>query len=140
MDLNKGLIIGVIIMVGLLVTLGVRQFGAVIERSRGAEARQILTQLRSECAVIYRTEGWTTNCTAENLGIGTGTDMIPVVCRPTHYFSYIAFPMGATQFHVMAIRCTGDTGKQPGASKQGALILQTDFFHGTDTWHSRSGY
>ncbi|MBU0504178.1 MAG: prepilin-type N-terminal cleavage/methylation domain-containing protein, partial [Candidatus Omnitrophica bacterium] len=37
----------VIIIVGVLATLGITQYQTAIERARGAEARQVISQLRS---------------------------------------------------------------------------------------------
>ena len=45
----------VIIILGVLATLGVMQYQAAIEKSRGAEARQVIGQLRSQCAAYYMT-------------------------------------------------------------------------------------
>ena len=59
----------VIIIVGVLATLGVMQYQAAIEKSRGAEARQILGQLRSQCAGYYMEDSNGSDCTAGNLRI-----------------------------------------------------------------------
>ncbi|MBU0549165.1 MAG: type II secretion system GspH family protein, partial [Candidatus Omnitrophica bacterium] len=61
----------VIIILGVLATLGVMQYQAAIEKSRGAEARQVIGQLRSHCAALYMANGNTTGCTVGNLGISS---------------------------------------------------------------------
>ena len=128
----------VIIILGVLATLGVMQYQAAIEKSRGAEARQILGQLRSQCAAIYMAEGSGNNCSAGNLRLGTESDMIPSACASTHYFSY-GVVGAAGGFTGTATRCTG-SGKTPDASSADTLILATDFGTGSDTWTSTGGY
>ena len=61
----------VIIIIGVLATLGVMQYQSAIEKSRGAEARQVISTLRSSCAAIRMQDNSTATCTAENLGIDT---------------------------------------------------------------------
>ena len=129
----------VIIIIGVLATLGVMQYQAAIEKSRGAEARQILGQLRSQCAAIYMGEGGdATNCTTGNLRIGTATDMIPSACRSTNYFSYAVTP-ATTGLTSTATRCTA-SGKTPQGSTAETLSLTTNFGTGADTWASTGGY
>ncbi|MBL7131685.1 MAG: type II secretion system protein [Candidatus Omnitrophica bacterium] len=128
----------VIIIIGVLATLGVMQYQAAIEKSRGAEARQILGQLRSQCAAIYMGEGSGTNCNAGNLRIGTATDTIPSACRATNYFSYAVTP-AATGLASTATRCIA-SGKTPNGSTAHTLILTTNFGTGSDTWVSTGGY
>ena len=128
----------VIIIIGVLATLGVMQYQATIEKSRGAEARQILGQLRSQCAGIYMSEGSGTNCTTGNLRIGTTADMVPSACRATNYFSYAVTP-SATGLVGTATRCTS-SGKAPQGSTAHTLILTTNFGTGADAWTSTGGY
>ena len=128
----------VITIIGFLSSLGVSQYQAVIEKSRGAEARQILGQLRSQCAAIYMGEGSGTNCNAGNLRIGTATDTIPSACRATNYFSYAVTP-AATGLASTATRCTS-SGKTPQGFTAHTLTLTTNFGTGVDTWASSGGY
>ena len=131
----------VIIILGVLATLGVMQYQAAIEKSRGAEARQILGQLRSSCAAIYMAEGSTDNCDEGNLRVGADNDMIPDTCRATHYFSYAVTTNSGDQLVVEGTRCaTGDGGKSPDADTAHTLELDTDYAAGTDTWTSTGGY
>lgn len=129
----------VIIIIGVLATLGVMQYQSIIERSRGGEARQVLGALRSGCAGIYMQDNSGTNCTAGNLRIGTLVDMIPSACRGTHFFSYAVTPVG-TGATFTALRCTGTAGKNPGAASALNLVLSTNYGTGGDTWTSTGGY
>ena len=130
----------VIIILGVLATLGVLQYQSAIEKTRGAEARQILGQLRTQCAAIYMADGNTTNCSVGNLRIGTDTDMIPSACRVTHYFAYTAINQGGSTITFQSSRCTAG-GKSPNSPTAGlGLQLAIDYATGSDTWTSVGGY
>jgi type IV pilus assembly protein PilE len=129
----------VIIILGILVTLGIQQFGRMTERSRGAEARTILGQVRTEAAGYRLQQGSLTGFTNALAGIGTATDQIPSACRATHYFNYNVTAVAATSFTVTATRCTA-SGKAPQGASALTLTLTTDFDAGTDTWAGTGGY
>ena len=134
----------VIIIIAILATMGIMQYNAVVERARGAEARQILGQLRSVCAGIYMGSENTADCAVGGgtpLGIGApGGNLIPNACAAggSHFFSYAVQSTGAATMTFTATRCLGATGKSPGYTGSGAnpvLQLQTDYSTGgTDTW------
>ena len=128
----------VVIIIGVLATLGVLQYQGAIEKARGAEAKQILGQMRSMCAAIYMGEGSANNCSATNLRVGTAAGWIPSSCATTHYFSYAAAP-GASSLTSTATRCTA-SGKSPQGASAGTLILDTNFSTGTDSWSGTGGY
>jgi len=134
----------VIIIVGVLATLGLTQYSSVVEKSRGAEARQILGQLRNLCAGIYQANQNANECTAANLGIGTNIDQIPNACTATmrsHYFRYIATP-NDPDIVLRAVRCEGNNGKQPGgpAGTNRELNLTAEMDTGNTTWGTNFGY
>jgi len=127
----------VIIIVGILATVGFTQYTDVVERSRGAEAKNVLGQLRSLCAGFYMGKD-ANDCTAANLGIGTGTDLVPSACRSSHYFSYgVASAASAATF--TATRCTA-SGKAPNHGTAHTVTLAVDYGAGTDTYTSAAGY
>jgi len=130
----------VIIILGVLSTLGVMQYQAAIEKSRGAEARIVLGLLRNQCAAMYMANKNSAVCTEENLRIGLDRDMVPKTCRPTHFFSYKVDGAVGSTLAVTATRCVGLTGKQPGADTAHTLSLTTDYVAGTDIWLSTGGY
>ena len=125
----------VIIIVGILATLGFVQYSAAIEKSRGAEARQTISVLRSQLAGRnYEVTGTVTNGL---LGIVTG--QVPPACVGTNYFSYsVDASCSTTLCTFTATRCTSG-GKAPQASTAGALTLVFTNT-GTDTWSSTAGY
>lgn len=130
----------VVIIIGVLATLGIQQYGRAIEKSRGAEAKQILGQLRTTAAA-YRLEN-NNSCVGFNntrAGIGTQTDQIPSACRATHYFSYTITSSNANQIVATATRCTA-SGKAPQAQSAYTLILTTNFETGVVSWTGTGGY
>lgn len=130
----------VVIIIGVLATLGIQQYGRAIEKSRGAEAKQILGQIRSTAAA-YRLEN-NNSCigfTNTRAGIGAQTDQIPSACRPTHYFSYAITSANSNQIVATATRCTAG-GKLPQAQSAYTLILTTNFETGTASWTGTGGY
>jgi prepilin-type N-terminal cleavage/methylation domain-containing protein len=135
----------VILIIGVLATLGFTQYGMMVEKSRGAEAKAILGDVR-KLAFVYRlANGTITGMTYSDVNIGSASDQIPYPCRSSHYFAYDfwAHPSSATDpvLRACASRC-GVNGWGPGKPPQGTisplqgLCLQTDFSNGTDTWQT----
>ncbi|MBL7132293.1 MAG: type II secretion system protein [Candidatus Omnitrophica bacterium] len=122
----------VLAIIGQLATLSVTQYVVPIEKAREAEARQVLGQIRTQCAAIYMGEGTANNCTSGNLRIGTASDMIPSRCCSTNYFYYDIIP-NADGFTAKATRCAS-SGKTPNGITAYALMLATNFSAGLDTW------
>ncbi|MCK9433013.1 MAG: prepilin-type N-terminal cleavage/methylation domain-containing protein [Candidatus Omnitrophica bacterium] len=90
----------VIIIVGILASIGLTQYNKVVEKSRAAEARMILGTLRSAEFAEYNENG--SYVTVGSLGVGA-----PSSCVSTHYFTYTC----ATNGTCTATRCT--TGGKP---------------------------
>lgn len=110
----------VIIIVGVLATLGYAAYSSTIEKFRGAEARQVLGQMRSTAIGYHMQQGTSFPSDLDELqkvfGIGEGTDQIPLRCRSSNYFRYWAtFTDG--DLTLMATRCgssaSDDGGKLP---------------------------
>ncbi|MFH1128419.1 MAG: prepilin-type N-terminal cleavage/methylation domain-containing protein [Candidatus Omnitrophota bacterium] len=96
----------VIIIIGVLATLGFTQYTKVVEKGRAAEARAILGSLRTaERAYYLEYEAFT--ATLADLGIDA-----PAVCATTHYFSYACALATGT---CTATRCIAG-GKTPNAA------------------------
>jgi type IV pilus assembly protein PilE len=128
----------VIIILGVLATLAFTQYGRMVERARGAEARTILGDVR-KLAVAYRLENGTVTGFEEAQGnIGTATDQIPSTCTTTHYFSYAVASTDPTTT-ITATRCTA-SGKTPQGLSAGTLILTSNITTGADTWSGTGGY
>lgn len=132
-------LIVVIIILGVLATLGLTQYARMVERARGAEARAILGDLR-KYAVAYRLEyGSVANVTAASLGLGNASDQIPNACRSSHYFQY-SFSASDPSITLTGTRCTGGAGKTPSGASAGQIILTSDLNAGTDAWSGNGGY
>jgi prepilin-type N-terminal cleavage/methylation domain-containing protein len=130
----------VIIIVGVMATLGLTQYTAVVERSRGAEARQILGQLRSVCAALYMDGNNVSMCSAGNLGLGTGSGLIPsATCNQSHFFRYTAATTPPDQVAFVAVRCSAN-GKNPQKAGDLNLTLDVDYGTGVANWTSPNGY
>ena len=86
----------VVIIVGILASIGLTQYNKVVEKSRAAEARMILGTLRgAEVASMYESGAY---ATVANLGVGA-----PATCATTHYFSYSC---SSSTGDCTATRCT----------------------------------
>lgn len=124
----------VMIIIGILAGLGIPQYNKVIERSRGAEARQALGAIRSTAAALYLDNN--NNCDDDNLGIGSD---YPSSCgQTTHYFSYSANCQSGSSLRITATRCT--SGGKPPAGSGGWLRLDANLDTGTATWNSSGDY
>jgi len=131
-------LIVVIIILGILATLGLTQYGRMVERSRGAEAKAIVGDIR-KLATAYRLErGNLTGFTAANANIGTAADQIPSACAASHYFNYGVAAAGNV-VTITATRCTVN-GKTPNGTTAGTLTLASDLSTGIDTWGGTGGY
>jgi prepilin-type N-terminal cleavage/methylation domain-containing protein len=122
----------VIIIVGVLATLGVTQYSAAIEKSRGAEAKMVISQLRSMCGATQMSDISTAAC-----AVPAG---VPTSCTNTNYFSYgISGTATTTTAIFTATRCIA-SGKSPNGAAANTLILTTVYTTGSDTWSGTGGY
>lgn len=116
-------IIIVIIIIGVLATLGFTQYGRMVERSRGAEARAIAGDIR-KFAAAHRLEYGALNgavpFTNAQANIGGNADQIPSACRTSHYFSYAINVLNADALQIIATRCDA-AGKTPGGGPSAGL-------------------
>ena len=121
-------LIVVIIIVGILATLGFAQYTKTLEKGRSAEAKLILGNLRSaEEAYYQENSAYSSDITA--LAVNA-----PIACTTTHYFSYNA--TGTVQGTSMgsALRCT-TLGKNPNA---GQYTVNVTWQSGV--WSGTAGY
>ncbi|MDD5155995.1 MAG: type IV pilin-like G/H family protein [Candidatus Omnitrophica bacterium] len=104
-------LIVVIVILGILATLGFTQYTKMVEKGRSAEARDALGQIRKAQIAYYLENGGYTS-TIANLAFS-----VPASCASTHYFSYAVSTSTAT-----ATRCTG-SGKTPNVSSPYSITL-----------------
>ncbi len=133
-------IIIVIIIIGVLATLGFTQYGRMVDRSRGAEARAIVGDIRKFAAAWRLERGTLTGFTAAQANIGTNNDQIPANgnCRASHYFGYSVAVSDPT-ITITATRCTSG-GKTPDAAVANTFILTANLDTGVDAFTGTGGY
>ena len=117
-------LIVVIIIIGILATLGFTQYTMVIEKGRTAEAKAILGQMRTAQEAYLQEYG------ARTATIGNLSVEVPTTCRTTHYFTYSTTAAVGT-----ATRCTA-SGKTPNAAAAYLVTLTYD----SGTWGGTAGY
>ncbi len=131
-------LIVVIVILGVLATLGFTQYGRMVEKMRSAEAKQILGNMRM-LAIAYRLANGTINgISYADLNVGTASDQIPSSCRSTHYFFYgLRWAAVDPNIAMGAWRCAAG-GKPPNlVPNEGAeLALHSNLVTGTDEWFS----
>jgi prepilin-type N-terminal cleavage/methylation domain-containing protein len=126
----------VIIIIGVLATIGIVQYQAAVEKSRGAEAKAILGYLRGQCAAKFmENASANVDCNDANLNLGgtVGTN-IPNVCLSSNWFSYSATGGSADSRVFTAQRCAA-SGKSPNKTgTAGNVTLTVNYTSGNDTW------
>ncbi|MBM3244216.1 MAG: prepilin-type N-terminal cleavage/methylation domain-containing protein [Candidatus Omnitrophica bacterium] len=106
----------VIIIIGVLATLGFTQYTKMVEKGRAGEARALLGTLRT-AERAYSLEYGAYTATIANMGVEA-----PVGCaQATHYFSYACAATGTCT----ATRCTAG-GKPPVSTVAYVLVLSQD--------------
>jgi prepilin-type N-terminal cleavage/methylation domain-containing protein len=123
----------VILIVGVLATLGFTQYGRMTERARGAEAKQILGDMRKLATAYWLANGQMTGISDRDLNIGTSMDQIPSACASTHYFSYSWSICASATVCLTATRCTTG-GKVPQGPSALTLMLTSNQQTGVATW------
>jgi type IV pilus assembly protein PilE len=116
-------LIVVVIILGILATLGFSQYTKVVEKGKTAEAKSILGALRSAQQALTLEKGsWAAS-------IGDLPVEAPTGCTSTHFFSYASSGGTGT-----ATRCTSG-GKGP----QGATAY-TISLDNAGSWSGTPGY
>ena len=128
-------IIVVIVILGIMATLAIAQYTKMVEKSRGAEARTIVGNIRTNQAGMSQQTG---TCSSLISDVGIGVDF-PSACSTTFYFTYGISAVSANSFTATATRCTA-SGKAPNAAAAGVITLVTNFDNGFDSWTLQSPY
>jgi prepilin-type N-terminal cleavage/methylation domain-containing protein len=126
----------VLIIVAVLGTLGLTQYTRLIEKARGAEAKEIIGSIRKMAAAHYMQYDTmiAPSLLAESMvNIGGAGGVPGAACAPTHYFRYGIVP-ALNSISITATRCTAG-GKAPqGPAPAASLTLATSYSGGTDVW------
>ena len=137
----------VIIIIGILAILGFTQYGRMVERSRGAEARAIIGDIRKMAYSFRLEQGSIATIAPANVNLCTGaigqTGCIPATalgCAPSHFFSY-GIVAAEPSITITATRCVAG-GKTPNITGAGqTLILTSNLLTGVDNpWAGAGGY
>ena len=117
----------VVIIVGILASIGLTQYNKVVEKGRATEARMMLGNLRGAEIASYYDAGAYVLVSSLGVGAPDGT------CVTTHYFSYACSTAAGV---CTATRCTtAGTGKAP----QGATAW-TKTLDIAGNWTGTGGY
>ena len=107
-------IIVVLIIIGIIATLGLTQYTAVVEKGRTAEAKTNLGTLRTLCIAQYQEYG--------DYNIRTSAYSLPPACNSSYYYTYAINNSSGTG---TATRCT-DGGKPPPGPSNYTVTLTID--------------
>lgn len=118
----------VILIVGVLSAIGLISFVSMIEKSRTAEAKKILGEIRTaERAYNLVNSVYTTDMAMVGQDAPTG-------CIDTHYFSYTVSGASAGDFTAVASRCSQAGGKFPTGPDYNLTV------NAEGDWSGTSGY
>ena len=99
----------VIIIIGILATLGIVQYSKAVEKARSAEAKQFLGMIRQSCAAQQMETGTAAGCNDTFINDTAGA---PSNCTSRSYFKFTASNLGTDGGTFIATRC-GATGSRP---------------------------
>ncbi|MDD4894435.1 MAG: prepilin-type N-terminal cleavage/methylation domain-containing protein [Candidatus Omnitrophica bacterium] len=108
----------VIIIVGILATVGLTSYTNQTEYSRTAEAKANISSMRKLAYEYYMKSGTYIGIISSDVGVGTGADQIPNSANSKNYFYYgvsSSYPPTASYVVMYAERCSAG-GKVPNLS------------------------
>ncbi len=117
-----------LIIISVLSIVGLGQFAFIIEKSRTAEAKMNLGQIR-RAQFAYFMEHFTYTSNSADLAI-----VYPETCMASHWYSFALVAANAVDFTIGATRCTSG-GKPP----QGRDAYQVNLDAGGN-WSGTPGY
>jgi prepilin-type N-terminal cleavage/methylation domain-containing protein len=117
----------VVIIVGILASLGLTQYNLMVEKSRLAEAKVRIGVMRDLAYSYYFENGTLTGLQYDDLGV-TG------LCSSSDLFAYGKSGSTATLAVLTAARCTSG-GKLPNATRMYRFNLQWNPTTGQSSWH-----
>jgi len=117
----------VVIIVGILASLGLTQYSAVVEKSRLTEARVRLANMR-QLAYEYYVNNGTMN------GMQTADINVDNTCTSTNFYRYNFWYNTTTWVWLLATRCTSG-GKSPDASAGYTYAVKCCPFTGQSEWY-----
>jgi prepilin-type N-terminal cleavage/methylation domain-containing protein len=122
----------VIIIVGLLATVGLTQYTVIVEKGRLSEAKANLGIMRKLAHEYYLKNGTLLTITDADVGVGTG--LLPSSCVSTNYYRYYSYYPNADRVDVFAARCKSG-GKPPQWTGANYCIATRIVPNGTDIFN-----
>ncbi len=110
-------LVTVVIIIAILAALAIPQYAQVMERSRGAEAKESLGHIRTLAIAAFQQGQTVTPATAIQ------SANIPTACQSTHFFSYGITGSG-NNYTIVATRCASG-GKPPQGIATNNITLLT---------------
>ncbi len=131
----------VIIILGILASVGFAQYIRQLERFRFGEAKANIGAMRKLVQGYYFDKGTLSTITGSDLNIGTDSADFPSACIPSQYFRYGVNYPAATLVYLYAYRCTSG-GKVPQGKSYGlcwrvrsdGTIEQYAYYTSTSSW------
>jgi len=120
----------VVIIVGILASLGLTQYSQIVEKSRLAEANLRIGVMRAFAHEYYLNNGDMSTITNADLGISS------TACASTDFYSYYVKPY-SNYVDLLASRCTSG-GKAPNASKGYVYGLKYYPSTGQSNWECKN--
>jgi prepilin-type N-terminal cleavage/methylation domain-containing protein len=126
----------VIIIIGIMAGIGLPQYLKAVERGRTAEAKAVLTQIRSGEEAYYAHYGVYTTSLID-LDIEENISDNQNVCTSAYYYKFDVTSANGTNFMAQAMRCTnGEGGKTPDYTSSAYRINLT----AGGNWAGTAGY
>jgi prepilin-type N-terminal cleavage/methylation domain-containing protein len=119
----------VVIIIGILAGLGIPQYMKAVERGRTAEAKAVLSQIRTaEEAYRAKYNTYTADLAVLDIEANMNTDGS---CNANYWYGFQVTTATATAFTASATRCTA-AGKEPqGSSAYYISLTQAGVWAGT---------
>jgi prepilin-type N-terminal cleavage/methylation domain-containing protein len=128
-------LIVVIVIIGILATLGYNQYRRMAEKMRTSELIATVGLMRKSTINYYLEKGSLSSITNGDIGIGTSSGDIPSNCVSTHYYRYRVDTWGsATTVNLVGQRCTAG-GKPPQGNSAWDLYITYNVATDNSAWH-----
>jgi prepilin-type N-terminal cleavage/methylation domain-containing protein len=124
----------VIIIVGILATVGLNQYNNIIEKGRAREARTNIGYMRKLTQEYYLKNSTLDGMALSDIGVGSSSSQLPSSCSNSNY--YFRYGIGANYsswLYLYGVRCTSG-GKSPNAERAYNINIDYRLTTGATTW------
>ena len=116
----------VVIIVGILASLGLTQYSNIVEKARLAEVKMRIGTMRQLAHEYYWEHGTFEGITNADIGVDN-------TCSSDSYYKYWQTGGSSTYIALVGTRCS-TTGKPPAASRIYQVVFRM-YVNGSQTWH-----